>query len=299
MEALGPKIRKHRRRLGLTLDELAGRTSISKPYLSLIETGRVNNPPSDEKLRRLEQALAFTPGELVTQAHLQRTPRDVRAMLQKLMEGAKELAGANGEGTEGRRDKGTKGVGSALADASSPQHSALSTEHSDSDAPIDLDSAYLTGILQELVDKSAGNIEQVTANAVPVINRVSAGYPRDFSDLGYPPRVADDYVSCPDVSDRDAFAARVHGDSMVPKYREGDIVIFSPALSPRDGDDCFVRFSDGHTTFKRVFFESDDQGKSTLRLQPRNERYRPQTVPAETVAGLYRAIFRYQRVDDE
>ncbi len=300
MEALGPKIRKHRRRLGLTLDELAGRTSISKPYLSLIETGRVNNPPSDEKLRRLEQALAFTPGELVTQAHLQRTPRDVRAMLQKLMEGAKD------EGTKARRHEGTKGEeepalatrNSQLATSDTP-HSALSPQHSDPDTPIDLDSAYLTGILQELVDKSAGNIEQVTANAVPVINRVSAGYPRDFSDLGYPPRVADDYLSCPDVSDRDAFAARVHGDSMVPKYRQGDIVIFSPALSPRDGDDCFVRFADGHTTFKRVFFESDEQGKSTLRLQPRNERYRPQTIPAEMVAGLYRAIFRYQRVDDD
>src|SRR5256885_9630658 len=96
MAALGPKLRKHRRRLGLTLDELAGRTSISKPYLSLIETGRVPNPPSDEKLRRLEQTLAFTPGELVTQAHLQRTPKDVRAMLQRLMnvEAAKT---ANGE----------------------------------------------------------------------------------------------------------------------------------------------------------------------------------------------------------
>ena len=86
-EALGPKIRRQRRRLGLTLDELAGRTAISKPYLSLIETGRVPNPPSDEKLRRLEQTLGFTPGELVTQAHLQRTPRDVRAVLQRLMAG--------------------------------------------------------------------------------------------------------------------------------------------------------------------------------------------------------------------
>src|SRR5688572_11423840 len=85
MEALGPKLRRQRRRLGLTLDELAGRTGISKPYLSLIETGRVPNPPSDEKLRRLEQTLGFTPGELVTQAHLQRTPRDVRAVLTKLL----------------------------------------------------------------------------------------------------------------------------------------------------------------------------------------------------------------------
>ena len=72
--------------------------------------------------------------------------------------------------------------------------------------------------------------------------------------------VADEFVSCPDVQDKDAFAARIHGDSMTPKYREGDIVIFSPSLSPKDGDDCFVRFEDGHTTFKRVFFESADGG---------------------------------------
>src|SRR5438094_5722550 len=85
MESLGPKLRKQRRRLGLTLDELAGRTSISKPYLSLIETGRVPNPPSDEKLRRLEQVLGFLTGELVSQAHLQRTPRDVRAVLARLI----------------------------------------------------------------------------------------------------------------------------------------------------------------------------------------------------------------------
>ena len=53
MEPLGTKLRRHRRRLGYTLDELSGRTGISKPYLSLIETGRVPNPPSDEKLRRI------------------------------------------------------------------------------------------------------------------------------------------------------------------------------------------------------------------------------------------------------
>src|ERR1700683_5030873 len=87
MEPLGEKLRKRRRRLGLTLDELAGKTGISKPYLSLIETGNVPNPPSDEKLRRLERVLGFAANELVTEAHLLRTPRDVRAVLGKLLEG--------------------------------------------------------------------------------------------------------------------------------------------------------------------------------------------------------------------
>jgi repressor LexA len=278
MEALGPKLRKQRRRLGLTLDELAGRTGISKPYLSLIETGRVPNPPSDEKLRRLEQTLGFTPGELVTQAHLHRTPRDVRAVLQKLL--AKERTEDSGLRTE---------LKPSAEGALGPQSSVLSTT---------LDDAYLSGVLQELVDKHAGNIEQVSTNAVPVINRVSAGYPRDFTDMNYPRGVADEYVGCPDVHDKDAFGCRVHGDSMTPKYREGDIVIFSPALAPKDGDDCFVRFDDGHTTFKRVFFETAEDGTPVIRLQPRNEKYRPQVIAGEKVSGLYKAMYKYQRVDE-
>ena len=282
LEALGPKLRRQRRRLGLTLDELAGRTGISKPYLSLIETSRVPNPPSDDKLRRLEQSLGFTPGELVTQAHLHRTPRDVRAVLTKLLQNA---------GTKARRHEGTEEEESNSV-PSSLRASAPSTA-------INLDDAYLSGVLQDLVEKSAGNVEQVTTNAVPVINRVSAGYPTDFTDLSYPRGVADEYVGCPDVADKDAFAARVHGDSMVPKYREGDIVIFSPAAAPRNGDDCFVRFEDGQTTFKRVFFESDESGLSVLRLQPRNEKYRARSVPSEQVSGLYKAMFKYQRVDED
>jgi repressor LexA len=200
METLGMKLRRKRLRLGLTLDELAGRTSISKPYLSLIETGRVMNPPSDEKLRRLEQALEFKAGELLTQAHLQRTPRDVRAVLNRLME--------EGKATKRRSDGATKGeenASAAVADVGA----------------VNLDDAYLSGVLQEMVEQSAGNVEHVSTNAAPVINRVSAGYPKDFTDLNYPKGVADEYVACPDLNDPQAFAARVHGDSMTPKYRRG------------------------------------------------------------------------------
>jgi len=284
MEALGTKLRRQRRRLGLTLDELAGRTSISKPYLSLIETGRVPNPPSDEKLRRLEQALGFGAGELISQAHLQRTPRDVRAVLANLL--AKEGSGFRVPGSEN-----TKGVNGSSFPNPEPR--------TPNPQPVNLDDMFLSGVLQELVEKSAGNVEQVSTNAVPVINRVSAGYPRDFTDLSYPKGVADEYVGCPDVHDKDAFAARVHGDSMMPKYRQDDIVIFSPAAHPKNGDDCFVRFEDGQTTFKRVFFESDESGAGVIRLQPRNEKYRPQSIPSEKIVGLYKAVFRYQRVNED
>jgi transcriptional regulator with XRE-family HTH domain len=136
MEPLGPKIRRMRRRAGFTLDELAVKTAISKPYLSLIETGRVPNPPSDEKLRRLEQALGFPPGELVTQAHLHRTPRDVRAVLQRLIEEGRKKAEANGESSEvggqrsGKGEKaGKNGNGSQHGSTELAEVSALVPQH--------------------------------------------------------------------------------------------------------------------------------------------------------------------------
>src|SRR5206468_13123611 len=93
---------------------------------------------------------------------------------------------------------------------------------------------------------------------IPLINKVAAGYPREFSDLDYPASIADEYVACPDVSDPDAFAARVVGNSMEPEYREGDVVVFAPMLDTPPGCDCFIRLErDSETTFKRVYFEDD------------------------------------------
>ena len=71
---------------------------------------------------------------------------------------------------------------------------------------------------------------------VPLINKVAAGYPREFTDLAYPARVADEYVRCPDLDDPDAFAARVVGDSMQPNYAEGDIVIFLSGQDRQERD---------------------------------------------------------------
>lgn len=81
VETIGQNIRRARRRAVLTLDHLAARTGISKPYLSLIENrGQV---PAAEKLRRLELALGFATEELVTEAFVQRAPANVRAALQE------------------------------------------------------------------------------------------------------------------------------------------------------------------------------------------------------------------------
>lgn len=68
--------------MGLSLEELAHKSGVSKPYLSMIETGHL---PSDLKLKQIEETLQFRGGELLAHAHLERAPEDVRRMLRKLL----------------------------------------------------------------------------------------------------------------------------------------------------------------------------------------------------------------------
>jgi hypothetical protein len=81
---LGPKVRRRRRQLGLTIEEAAHAAGWSKPYLSLFESEKTPNPPSAGKLRQLEEVLRFDDGELTTAADLARCPSSVRALLAEL-----------------------------------------------------------------------------------------------------------------------------------------------------------------------------------------------------------------------
>ncbi len=257
--SLGKIIRQKREQLKLTLDEVSTRVGFSKPYLSTIETGRVKNPPGDDLLRRLEKLLNFEPGLLIHIAHMEKMPSDIRIGF---------------ESAEAENKKWRQFIKNLVQKKS------------------DIDQ------IDRLLSESNLNIEQrqsalAAGRMVPVINKVAAGYPNDFDDLDYPVGIADDYVRCPGLHDPNAFAVRVVGDSMEPKFKEGDIVVFSPAAEVSNGNDCFVRFTTPHeTTFKRAFFEPDNK----IRLQPRNENYSPIIVDGQRINGLYKAVIKYENL---
>jgi len=271
---VGDAIRRRRRERGLSLASLAARVGCARSYLSAIETGR-RRPPSEGLLERLESVLGLGAGELRRRAAWERTPDDVRADVARLR------AARTASESAGRR------LAAILASG-------------------EIDRAHRSGELRRLVERirpeegetadapappGASRVDAALPMEVPLINRVAAGYPAGFTDLGYPARAADEYVRVPDLHDPDAFAARVVGDSMEPEYREGDIVVFSPARDLEDGCDCFARLEPDHeSTFKRVYFETGAGGEQLIRLQPVNNRYPPRTLDRENVAGLYRAV---------
>lgn len=322
MDPLGTQLRRQRRKLALSLDDVAKLTGISKPYLSLVETNKTKSPPSDEKLKRLEETLQFPAGALVVRAHLARTPEDVQKMLHRLLtpvgglshHAASRFGSDNASAvtpggpigktrgtlissgvTTGVSSGGTTGVsGGVSTGVSTSVSSSAGTAAERLGGGIDLDAAYLSGALQALAEERGGNAMLLGAGGmghVPLINKVSAGYPKDFTDLDYPARIADEYVPTPATGDPHLFAARVHGLSMHPKYADGDIVVFSPSIDPKSGDDCFVRLDSGQTTFKQVHFEQTPEGKHTVRLQPLNPAFTPKVLAAERVVGVYKAVW--------
>lgn len=267
----GQAMKQKRAVLSLSLASLAQRVGCAKSYLSSIENGH-KGPPSDELVAKIEEALSFAPGELAQCASWDRTPAQIRSDIDSLKS----------------REQSARELARLLTASASSGES--------------LDELYRSGKLSTLIDTLETEQHETRAPApmpimrsapmeIPLINKVAAGYPADFTDLGYPAGIADEYVRSPDVDDPDAFAARVVGNSMEPDYREGDIVVFSPIKEVRDGMDCFVRLEPDHeSTFKRIYFENDDTGDSLIRIQPINSSYPPRIVPREQVAGLYAGV---------
>ena len=257
--SLGQIIRKRREELGMTLDEVSARVGFSKPYLSTIETGKVKNPPGDGLLINLEKTLQFAAGVLLRAAHIESIASDIRQEYESL-------------DAENRRFR--QFVNDLIGKkAEIPQ----------------LDAILTASGLNAQQDISLPAVEGL----VPVINRTAAGYPADFNFLDYPIGAASDYIRCPGLADPYAFAMRVVGDSMQPDFKEGDIVAFSSTAEVHSGDDCFVAFLSPHeSTLRQVFFEPDNQ----VRLKPRNEKYPPEAVEGADIKGIYRAVFRYEKL---
>ncbi len=92
--------------------------------------------------------------------------------------------------------------------------------------------------------------EGAPAHTIPVIGHAQAGGNGYFDDAGYPVGAGWDEVAFPDLGDPNAYALEIAGDSMEPVYRDGDIVVVSPAASLRRGDRVVARTREGEVLAK-------------------------------------------------
>ena len=110
---------------------------------------------------------------------------------------------------------------------------------------------------------------------VPVLGVIQAGVPMDaIEDILDWEEVPASWGS----GGREYFGLRVKGDSMYPKYLEGDTVILRKDHACDSGDDCAVLVNGDAATLKQVILRED----GAVELRPVNPTYPPRTYsPAE------------------
>lgn len=88
---------------------------------------------------------------------------------------------------------------------------------------------------------------------VPLLGLARAGGEGFFDDAGYPAGEGWDQTPLPGPGEG-LFSLRITGDSMLPLYREGDVVIVDRAAgrSPRKGDRVVARTTDGEVMAKEI-----------------------------------------------
>jgi len=93
-------------------------------------------------------------------------------------------------------------------------------------------------------------IHLALARQVPLLGFAQAGVGGFFEDGGYPAGSGWDEIDLPALEEDGSYALEVQGDSMLPLYRNGDIVIVSPAERIRKGDRIVVKTSNGEVMAK-------------------------------------------------
>jgi SOS-response transcriptional repressor LexA len=127
---------------------------------------------------------------------------------------------------------------------------------------------------------------------IPLLSKIPGGNPVAWSDGEYPAGFGEEFLDRGDVSDPNAFALIVDGDSMSPRINSGDIVIISPNTPVINRSIAAVAINHEERTLKTVIFLP----KGKILLQPENEKYPPLVFEEEQVTFIGRVIERRQKL---
>ena len=125
---------------------------------------------------------------------------------------------------------------------------------------------------------------------IPVIGYAQAGDSGYFDDGGYPVGAGWDEVVFPDVGDPNAYALEINGDSMEPVYRDGDLIVVSPAASLRRGDRVVVRTAGGEVMCKELARMSANR----IELKSVNINHPDRSLLREDVTWIARVLWASQ-----
>jgi phage repressor protein C with HTH and peptisase S24 domain len=138
----------------------------------------------------------------------------------------------------------------------------------------------------KLIDNSGRAVMQ----SVPLIGLAQAGTGGYFDDGGYPVGKGWDEIPFPAVGDENAYALEISGNSMEPIYRDGTVIIVSPAASIRRGDRVVTKTRDGEVMVK----ELKRRTAKSIELRSVNPSHKDRTLPMRDILWIARVVWASQ-----
>lgn len=124
------------------------------------------------------------------------------------------------------------------------------------------------------------NDEKKESRSIPVLGIIPAGIPIE---------AITDIVGYEEISETtgEYFGLRVRGDSMSPKYLDGDILIIRSQSTFDNGQDCIVQVNGFDATLKTVYARD-----GYFELVPYNDQYQTMTFEQVQILGVVKELRR-------
>jgi phage repressor protein C with HTH and peptisase S24 domain len=123
--------------------------------------------------------------------------------------------------------------------------------------------------------------------SIPLLGFAQAGAGGFFDDGGFPAGQGWDVVDFPTAPANrpGVYALEVQGDSMMPLYRDGDILIVEPGAQVRRGDRVVVKTREGEVMAK-VLHRQTPRGVELLSLNPEHRNRMLETSEIDWMARI-------------
>ncbi len=127
-------------------------------------------------------------------------------------------------------------------------------------------------------------------SAVPLLGFAQAGVGGFFDDGGFPAGQGWEEIQFPTGGTEGVYALKVTGDSMLPLYRSGDVIIVAPGANIHKGDRVVVKTRDGEVMAKLLMRRNARQ----VELKSINPEHPDRVIMASDIDWIARILWASQ-----
>jgi phage repressor protein C with HTH and peptisase S24 domain len=128
---------------------------------------------------------------------------------------------------------------------------------------------------------------QASSRTLPLLGVADAGQEGCFAEDGKPSGARWDEIVFPDLPPQGVYALEVTGDSMLPLFRKGDILVCSQTAPVRRGDRVVVKTRNGGVVIK----ELKRRTAKTIELHALNPQHEDLALPSDSVEWIARVMW--------